>query len=118
MIRRILLFLAVAGCHSVTIRVDRGSSAAIERDDKFIPLADAGGRFISEPPTGLIDCPDLLVSDNGLAGPVGIKPCADSQGMRHVYQLLRHGTGDGAALRRWQALGHAPMTVRIAACET
>ncbi len=103
---RVILFVAIAGCHSVTIRVHRGSSAAIERDDPFTPRADWAGRYISHPPTGLVDCLDLLRDT------VGAKPCSESQFGRSFYQLLTEGERGEAVFKFWNSLETLNFTVK------
>ena len=92
--RTFLLLLAVtAGCHAVTIRVERGSSGAVERDDKFEPTKyDRNKRYISMPPSGLVDCMDLLTES------FGPTPCTESpDGNRRSIALAAAESARGLA---------------------
>lgn len=100
----IALAAAVGACHAVTVRVERRSSGAIERDDAFEPRLDRHDRYISIPSNGLVDCIDLLIHRPDAAAGFGATPCAESpeldlKPLTRAAQASASRSPDGPAVR-------------------
>jgi 3',5'-cyclic AMP phosphodiesterase CpdA len=74
--RTIWILLAVTGCHSATLYVERRASAGTERDYVFKPMRGADRHYIAFPTYPFVNCVDALAADHGpLHGKLLDTPC-------------------------------------------